>query len=399
MLSASPTATRDPTFIWHASCVKRFRVKQIKQKDTSALKIFGCRQGVFGNASLSNMSNIKLSRPGAQIQRPPARRTHATLLTLFAVILWGSAPIGARFLLGNVHRGLQPIPYTAVRFGIASICLLPYFFGAVKTWSHREWLRGVCCGFSGIAFANLTLALAGSTVSAGLSGLLQSTPPLMIVILMTLRTGRAPDRRVLMAAAMALAGIFVLAHAGPAQGDAKGIILCLLSALGWAVYCMLVPPLLASHGTLQVSAVATVLGTIPLLFLGLSGLGQLTAAMGPPEWIVMFALAVGTSVTAMIAWNNGVAGLGAESSSWYLNLMPIFSAGGGLLFLDEPVPLVEFVGGAILLFSVYVSQREPKRRSFSATERVSFFKCKKATRGKRYEHQNESEHRYSGHSG
>lgn len=285
-------------------------------------------------------------------------RSQAILCLLASVIVWGITPVGNRYFLGSGDLDMPGFAYMAFRYSIASVCLLPVVLMAFKTWSWGDWWRGIVCGATGIAGYNLLAGIAGHTVSAGMIGLINSSESLMIFILACFVARQFPDRRMVFATFMGLLGIAILTlSAGPAEGSVFGIILLLIGALGWAVYCVVIPPLIAKHGALQSSAVTTFLGTLILLAFGWRGIPPMAHEMSIGDWEIILCMAIGSSIFATLAWNKGMARLGAQTSGWFLYLMPIFSALGGKVILKEPLTLAELIGGALVLGSVYIAQR------------------------------------------
>jgi drug/metabolite transporter (DMT)-like permease len=290
-------------------------------------------------------------------------RLQAVLLTFFAVMLWGVAPVGTRYLLGDDHAALPGVPFAALRYGMATVCFLPWLVQALRCWSKQELLLGGFCGLIGVMGYNLPNSIGNRTVSAGMVGLLNATEPLIIVLLISLRRRRVPGIWTFLAAAIGFTGIAMLAHsAGPAQGDALGIALVLFAAFNWSCYCVLIPPLLVARSALQVSAVAMTAGTLPMLLVGAPEMGHMLAMMDAPRWEISVALAFGPSVVAMVAWTKGSAALGAEASGWFLYLLPVFAAGGGAVVLGEPLTVTELLGGGLILLSVFISQRASAER-------------------------------------
>ncbi len=287
-----------------------------------------------------------------------APRAKAMLLVLLSVVLWGFVPIGNRYFLGAGHLALPGAPYMALRYSIASVFFLPALAGAVRSWSWRDWGRGAICGLTGVGTYNLLAGVAGRSVSAGLTGIINSSESLMILLLACLIARRAPDRRTIFAAVLGVMGIVLLASsAGPAVGNVRGILLLLGAAIGWAIYCVVIPPLIKKHGAVQSSAVTMVIGTLPLLAAGGRGIAPMVASMSLQEWEILVSIAIGTSVVALVAWNKGVAVIGAQTAGWFLYLIPVCSALGGFVLLGEPLTLAELAGGAMILGSVYIAQR------------------------------------------
>ena len=297
--------------------------------------------------------------PSTEEPQMPSR-PQAIVLTFIAVMLWGIAPVGTRYLLGDNHAGLPGAPFVGLRYGLATVCFIPWLVPALRRWSRQDLLLGAFCGVVGVMGYNLPNSLGNRTVSAGMVGLLNATEPLIIVLLVSLRSRRMPGVWTFLAAVIGFTGIALLAHsAGPAEGDAKGIALVLFGAFNWSCYCVLIPRLLVARSAMQVSAVTMTAGTLPMLLVGAPGMGHMLSMMDWPRWEIALALAIGPSGLAMAAWTKGSAELGAEASGWFLYLLPVFAAAGGVAVLSEPLTALEFLGGVLILLSVFLSQRAP----------------------------------------
>ena len=293
----------------------------------------------------------------------PASRAPKTLsarlaiaLTLLSVVLWGYSPIGTRFMVGTGQSAVPPLPFIALRYGLAALIFSPAL-RLTRGWTAQDWRRGALCGLLGVTGFNLPVTIGQQTVSAGITGLLEATEPLMIVLLTAALLRRAPSRWTLAALFLGLTGIILLAHgAGPALGSPRGIALVLAGALLWALYCVLVTPLVTKRGALPTTAVTVLCGAIPMLLAGASALPATVMHLGAAQWAVTLALVLGASVTAMLSWNAGSAALGAQRAGWFLYLVPLVSLLGGASLLGEPIKTAEIFGGALILLSVALSQ-------------------------------------------
>jgi drug/metabolite transporter (DMT)-like permease len=160
------------------------------------------------------------------------------------------------------------------------------------------------------------------------------------------------------ASLLGMTGIVLLASgSGPALGNPTGIGLVLCGAFLWACSCVAVPKLVNVHGALTSTAAVMLCGSLPLFAIGLPRTGALLNQLTVPQSIVFAALVIGSSVFATLCWNAGSSALGAEKAGWFLYLVPVISLIGGCVFLSEPVKLIELIGGALILLSVYLSQR------------------------------------------
>ncbi len=285
-------------------------------------------------------------------------KAKAAGLTLLAVLLWGFAPIGTRYMVGVHQAGIPALPFVGLRYFIAALFYLPILFGSPRKWSRQDLFFGALCGLIGVTGYNLPNALGQRTVSAGMTGLLNGAEPLMIVVISALRYRRVPTVWTILASLIGLSGIVLLARgAGPAEGDVKGITLVLVSALAWSVYCVMVLPLIQRRGAVAVTAVAMASGSLPMLLAGSPGIPGVVEVLSISQWEVLMALVIGTSVIAILCWNAGSAGLGAEQAAWFLYLLPVVSLIGGAVILHEPLTMVEFFGGGLIMLSVFLSQR------------------------------------------
>ncbi len=299
---------------------------------------------------------------GVEGQRPapsfPTLNKKAAALTLLSVTLWGFAPIGTRYMVGLNHLGVPALPFISFRYLLASLVYAPILIRATRNWSREDWGLGVLCGFIGIAGYNLPNVLGSRTVSASMTGLLNAVQPLLIVLIAALQARRPPRLWTFGAGCIGLAGIYLLARgAGPALGDATGIVLTLTGALFWSIYCVLVPPLIKRRGAVAVTAVTMAAGTVPMLLLGAPGIPAMVATLTLTQWEITLGLVLCTSVFAILCWNAGSAGLGAEQAGWFLYLLPFVSFAGGVGLLGEPATAVEFFGGGLIMLAVFLSQR------------------------------------------
>lgn len=285
-------------------------------------------------------------------------KTRSLTFTFIAVLLWGCAPVGTRFMVGTDHSAVAALPFVGLRYAVAALCFSPWLRRALRGWSRRDLALGALCGLIGITGYNLPNVLGTRTVSAGMVGLLNGSEPLMIVVLSALQARRAPHGWTILASVIGLTGIVLLAHgAGPALGSVGGITLILVSALLWSAYCVLIPGLMARRGALAVTAVTMATGALPMFLAGLPGIVPMVTHFTIAQWEIYLALTFGTSVVAMLFWNLGSAGLGAEQAGWFLYLLPVVSLLGGVAFLGEPVKAVEFFGGGLIMLSVVLSRR------------------------------------------
>lgn len=154
-------------------------------------------------------------------------KTKAAVLVFLAVLSWGFAPVGMRYMVGLDHEAVPALAVIALRYSIATLFYLPVLCVVARKWSRRDLGWGALCGLFGILGYNVTNALGIRTVSAGMAGLLVGAEPLFIVVVSALRHRRLPTAWTMLAAGIGLAGIVLLAEgAGPALGTCPGSYWC-----------------------------------------------------------------------------------------------------------------------------------------------------------------------------
>lgn len=269
-------------------------------------------------------------------------------------------------MVGAGHAALPPLAFIGLRYGIAALVFLPFLRG-LRGWDRADLWRGVALGWIGVVGYGLPSSLGQRTVSAGLTGLLNGTEPLMIVMIAAVLGRSWPKRLAVPATLLGLAGIVLLAHgsfaragvagsSGPAMGNAGGIALVLTGAALWSLFCVLSPGLIQRRGALPVTALTMTAGALPMLLLGLPEMPAFLGAMNGFDWALLLALALGATMLSMLFWNIGSGALGGERAGWFLYLIPLVSLIGGALCLGEKVTPAEIFGGALILGSVFLAQ-------------------------------------------
>ena len=281
----------------------------------------------------------------------------AIAATLAAVTLWGFSPIGTRLLVGTTKAALPVIPLLGLRYGIAALLLAPFLLRRRPPWEKQDWRRVSWCALFGITGYNLLATFGQRSVTAGMTGLIGASEPLLILLFSAIAMRRPPTRRIIMAAIGGAFGVGLLAAgAGPATGDFKGIMLVLLGDALWSVYCVIVPRLILRRGSLNVTAITMAFGALPMVVLGAPGMPATIHALTGPEALVLGALILSSSTLATVLWNIGSAAIGAVQAGWFLYVIPLVSLAGGVILLGEAVTPQEIAGGVIILIAVTAAQ-------------------------------------------
>ena len=77
----------------------------------------------------------------------------------------------------------------------------------------------------------------------------------------------------------------------------------------------------------------------------------------PITWVHLGFLGLVCSMLAYIMWNEAINNLGASRASNYLYLSPVITLIASILMLNEPVTSVGYIGCALTIGGVIVSEK------------------------------------------
>jgi drug/metabolite transporter (DMT)-like permease len=242
----------------------------------------------------------------------------------------------------------------------------------------------IVLGFIGITFHQWLQANGLLTAQASTTAWIVATTPIFMALFaqVWLRERLRPAE----AGGILLAALGVMLVAG--KGDLSGLLqgtagtsgdlLILISAPNWALFSVLSRRVLRSHPPAMAMFMVMLAGwlfTLPVPFTG--GFLRDVAAMSAPGWTAVLFLGVCCSGLAYIFWYDALEALPAARVGSLLYVEPLIAAGVAAWLLDEPLLLVTFGGGALILGGVWlvnrahtaaggVSENEP-RKSGSVT--------------------------------
>jgi drug/metabolite transporter (DMT)-like permease len=257
---------------------------------------------------------------------------------LAAVAIWGMAPVATRALVLQ----LAPLPLLVVRMGVAAVVLLPWC-GPVLRGPGRQYVpRLIVAGLLGMVGYNLPVTL------------VLASEPVWLLLLAAAFLGERVSRRSWAGAAVALAGVAVLAGPGvlSSRGSSRelaGVSLIALGTLSFAAYTLMLRPLSRACGPVPATAASTVAGSVFYAAFAATvtpgELGRLPAA----AWGELAFLALGSNVLGMLAWNLAVVRLPGPRAGLLLYLEPLVSVAGAVALLGERLSAELVVGGILIL--------------------------------------------------
>ncbi|MCB1380679.1 MAG: DMT family transporter [Alphaproteobacteria bacterium] len=288
-------------------------------------------------------------------------KTRAILALLLTMFFWGSAAVFMRTLA----LSLSPENSLALRYILLSVINVVGLI-YLGTWRipAADWLRFLVAGLAGMGGYNWFVNAGFALVPAGLGTIVTMVEPLMIAILAALLLGEKLTRYVFIGVAAACLGAVVLfwqdlAAASPNTVSLKGVVYLLICCLCWAIYTILLKPLLERHDSFTVTAI-TMLVAAPMLIAAASEpLTALAIRLNPSQWAELVYLVLGSGLAGTLMWNYGTKQLSGSAAGTFLYLIPVVAVICGALVLAEPVTINIVMGGALMLAGVAAAQFGP----------------------------------------
>jgi len=286
-------------------------------------------------------------------------RALAYLALICTTALWGSIGVVSRALMDTI----PPVVMAAARWGVAFAVLLPLVWSERREIVHalrRDWKRLLFLTLVGGAPQSALVYTGLASSTAIHLGLLNSTIPVLIILISWGWHARRPRRLEGIGLTISLAGVLlILAH-----GDLRallqlqfnpGDLLMLVAMVVWAIYTLGLqdrPQSLSLFAFVFVMALMGELLTLPFAALQWAQAGGVH--LGARELLGLLYIGAFATLVSTALFGYGVERVGAVRAGILIHLMPVFSALfaawfiGERLFAYDVVGFVLVAGGATL---------------------------------------------------
>lgn len=286
---------------------------------------------------------------------------NAFVLLIITTLSWGGNAIAGRIAVGEI----SPLLLTTMRWVGVTILIALFARRAVaEAWPvlrSRLGFLGVLGALGFTAFNALFYLAAQSTVAINI-GIIQGAIPVFVMIGAYL-VFRTPVTVVQVAGvAVTMVGVALVASHGDlsmlatlafADGDLLMILACALYA-GYTV-ALRRRPAVSGLAMFSVLAIAALVSSLPLPVIeAVSGTLQWPSAVG---WAVLAYVVVFPSFVAQLCFLRAVDLIGPARAGLFVNLVPIFAAGLGVLLLGEQFQLHHALALGFVLGGIWLAER------------------------------------------
>ncbi|MGO2455777.1 DMT family transporter [Vibrio casei] len=284
-----------------------------------------------------------------------------SLFPIIAVAIWATNAVVSKMATATIEPGTIAF----YRWFVALLVLTPFCLMEVS----RQWPAVKKCLLKLTILASLGMVLnqslayyAAYTTSATNIAIFLSLMPLIGLFLAVPLLGAKLHKMTLLGAVISFCGlIYMLSEGNPihivSQDLKQGDLLMLAASCAYALYSVLL-----SRWKLPLTTWCAVYCQV---FLG--ALLQLPLLFSSQHWgieikawpMVGFA-ALAASIIAPWCWLKGVALIGAERATLFMNLVPIFTASISIVLLGVHPTQYHLIGGALVFAGLTLAQRKPK---------------------------------------
>jgi drug/metabolite transporter (DMT)-like permease len=261
---------------------------------------------------------------------------------------------------------ISPVTIVWLRFfmGVIILGLAVFLRGQFALPDRREWGYFALLGFLGITFHQWLQSNGLQTSEAGTTAWIVATTPVFMVLLgwFILKEGLGWTKT--LGILLAFIGVLVVVSKGNIASisigrfGAPGDVLILISAVNWAVFSALSRRGLKSHPASLMMFYVMALGWLftSLIFLftpDMTEISQLTAS----GWAAVAFLGIFCSGLAYIAWYDALKVLSTAQTGVFLYIEPLVAIVVAFFILGEAITLTSLIGGAIILFGIWLVNR------------------------------------------
>ena len=278
-------------------------------------------------------------------------------MLLSAIGLWALNLTVSRYILTH---GFQPLAFSTARYGLAALIFICIVVVAERSLRiQRRDLPMVLGAAFALWINQIGFVYALKTTSASVIALILAITPIVVALIGLVFGTELLPRRFWIGAALSFAGVGLVALGSGREvgGDTIGILLGLMTAATWAVYSVLITPLMQRYSPFRISAVVLSLSWIGIAIVGSSQTRTQDWQLGWPVWVLFLFATLGPLVITNVLWFRSLDRIGPSRATLATNLQPFAAALFAVVLLGERINVVQVVGGLLIAAGILAARR------------------------------------------
>ena len=290
------------------------------------------------------------------------QKPKAHLALLFTNIFFAINYTAVKYL---INQGLvKPLGLNLLRVGISAILLWAlYIFNPVKTRIQKKDIRQfILCALTGIVI-NQLLFIKGLSLTYSIhASLLILTTPILITFIAAWFLKEKLNNSKIAGLILGITGAVVLVTAGKNTGNASqvlaGDMLIILNAISYAIYFVLVKPLMKRYDPITVTRMIFTIGFFMMLPFCWKEFTEVPwQSYNTTSYTLLVSIIFGGTFFAYLFNVYGIKILGTSMAGTYIYSQPVFAAVIAIIFLGETLSLYKIIAAAFIFAGVYLANK------------------------------------------
>ncbi|MDD7274024.1 MAG: DMT family transporter [Prevotella sp.] len=281
------------------------------------------------------------------------------IIAIAIVMVWGGTFVNTKKL---AEAGLNPESIFLLRFGIAYISI--WFISPLKLFC-RNWRDELWMFLLGIFGGSFFFFIQNYAIDVGrvtdVSFIVCTTPLVTVLLAILIYKSVKGSWLLFIGSFIALFGVGVVVYNGQfvLNIDPLGHLLALAASVSWAIYSLILKKITCRYSPIFVTRKIFFYGIITILpvFIVHPWNFPLSGFLDAQVWGNCVFLGFVASFLCFFGWNWVIEKLGALKASNYLYLNPVTTMLASLLFLDEPITVISFIGSLLILIGVFIANK------------------------------------------
>ena len=285
------------------------------------------------------------------------RRSHLSLAAV--VVVWAGSFSVIKALLDH---GLAAGYIAVLRYAIAApgFALILWRAGGLPGLTRSDALRVAAAGILVVLGYHISLNVGESHTTSGVAALVVALAPGMTLVLaVALGIERLVPRRAV-GLAIAFVGVAVVVALGTGEElslqSVKGPLIVLAAPFSFALYNVILKPLLARHDLLALTAASSLVGTLALVPFVRSSTVDAVTGISATDALLALYLGLLATLLGYIGWNVGLRGLGATRAVAYTYAISPLAVLIGTITLGEKLTPWLVLGAALVVGGIATAQ-------------------------------------------
>jgi drug/metabolite transporter (DMT)-like permease len=290
------------------------------------------------------------------------RKTNAHLAALAANFIFAANYIIVKLITPSV---IKPFGLNVVRV-LVSVAMFwgLYLLKPSSAGIERKHLtRFILCAVTGVAI-NQMLFIKGLSLTTSIhASLLSLGTPVFITIIAAWLLKETLTIFKISGLLLAIAGAAILIASKESNGSGKDIllgdILVLINSVSYALFLVLVRPLMEAYSPVHVLRWVFTLGSILILPFGWNQFLEIDwSAFTYSHWSSLAFVVIGATFSAYLLNIYSIGNIGSSTTGTYIYTQPIFAAVIAIIFTSEYVTLIKALSAVLIFAGVFLVNKK-----------------------------------------